>query len=145
MMFAFHLFTHNIAKNVSVTTRAVPICTVSNIRKCGNFWIHSRVMPTQAIHHTGLQIRAFIAFLYRIILELMPLRLIPRLKSSSWKLAVRRPPAISSSFANSFIPEHVGFDQWKASTREHSGMIFTEERGMTIMTPRIASWGYAPP
>ena len=112
---------------VSVTTRAVPICTVSNIRKCGNFWIHSRVMPTQAIHHTGLQIRAFIAFLYRIILELMPLRLIPRLKSSSWKLAVRRPPPISTDYIQNFLPEYRGFDQWIANTRENTAMILSEE------------------
>ena len=102
-------------------------------------------MPTEATYRTGLQIRAFIMFLYRIILRLIPHRLIPRLKSSSWKLAVPRPPAISSNFAGSFVPEHRGFDQWIANTREHTGMVFTEERGMTIIRPRIASWGYAPP
>ena len=104
-------------------------------------------MPTEATYRTGLQIRAFIMFLYRIILRLIPHRLIPRLKSSSWKLAVPRPPAVSSDYINNFIPEHVGFDQWKASTREHTGTIFTEEPRFydDIITPRIASRGYAPP
>ena len=97
-------------------------------------------MPTQAIHHTGLQIRAFIAFLYRIILQLMPHRLIPRLKSSSWKLAVRRPPAISTDAWNNFVDHYVGFDQWKASTEARSSTIFTEVEDTMfnyITTPRI--------
>ena len=104
-------------------------------------------MPSEASYRVALQIRAFVVFLYRIILQFLPHRLIPRLKSSSWKLAVRRPPAISTDYINNFIAEHVGFDQWKASTREHTGTIFTEEPRFydDIITHRIASWGYVPP
>ena len=84
--------------------------------------------PNETLYRTGLQIRAFIAFLYRLI---------PRLKSSSWKLAVRRPPAVSSDFAGSFIPAHAGFDQWKAITRAnaHTSTILAEDQG------RIGSFG----
>ena len=102
-------------------------------------------MPSQELARQAAMIRQFVAFVYRLIIRLIPHRLIPRLKSSSWKLAVPRPPAISSNFAGSFVPEHRGFDQWIANTREHTGMVFAEERGMTIIRPRIASWGYAPP
>ena len=97
-------------------------------------------MPTEATYRTGLQIRAFIMFLYRIIIRLLPHRLIPRLKSSSWKLAVRRPPAISTEAWNNFVDHYVGFDQWKASTEARESTIFTEAEGTMfnyITTPRI--------
>ena len=89
-------------------------------------------------------IRQIVAFVYRLIIRLIPHRLIPRLKSSSWKLAVPRPPAISSD-TGYFVPEYRGFDQWIANTRENTGMIVTEAPGITVIRPRIASWGYAPP
>ena len=103
-------------------------------------------MPTEELARTGAMIRQFLAFVYRLNIRLIPHRLIPRLKSSSWKLAVPRPPAVSSDYINNFISEHVGFDQWKASTREHTGTIFTEEPRFydDIITPRIASRGYTP-
>ena len=97
-------------------------------------------MPTEAGYAMALRIRAFVVFLYRIILQLLPHRLIPRLKSSSWKLAVRRPPAISTDALNNFVDHYVGFDQWKASTEARSSTIFTEAEGTMfnyITTPRI--------
>ena len=102
-------------------------------------------MPSQELARQAAMIRQFVAFVYRLIIRLIPHRLIPRLKSSSWKLAVPRPPAISSNFVGSFVPEYRGFDQWIANTREHTSMIVTEAPGMTVIRPRIDSWGYAPP
>ena len=81
-------------------------------------------------------IREFIAFVYGLIIRLMPHRLIPRLKSSSWKLAVRRPPAISSDNGG-FVPAYSGFDQWIANTREDMGMLLTAEPGMTVIRSRV--------
>ena len=95
-------------------------------------------------------IRQIVAFVYRLIIRLIPHRLIPRLKSSSWKLSVPRPPAISSD-TGLYVPEYRGFDQWIANTRENTGMIVTEVPRrrfgdhMTLLRPRIASWGYFPP
>jgi hypothetical protein len=102
-------------------------------------------MPTEATYRTGLQIRAFIMFLYRIILRLIPHRLIPRLKSSSWKLAVPRPPAISTDAIQNFLPEYRGFDQWIANTRVNSAMILSEEYlgGSPTRVYRTRA-GYAP-
>ena len=57
----------------------------------------------------------------------MPHRLIPRLKSSSWKLAVRPPPPIVTDRIQNFLPEYRGFDQWIANTRENTAMILSEE------------------
>ena len=84
-------------------------------------------MPNQALYGTGLQIRAFVAFLYRLILQLLPHRLIPRLKSSSWKLGVRRPPPIATDAIQNFLPEYHGFDQWIANTRANTATILSEE------------------
>ena len=83
--------------------------------------------PNETLYRAALQIRAFVAFLYRIILKLMPHRLFPRLKSSSWKLDVRRPPAIATDALQNFLPEYRGFDQWIANTRENTAMILSEE------------------
>ena len=113
-------------------------------------------MPSEAIARQAAMIREFIAFVYGLILLIptLPRRIAamarfrflnPRLQSASWKLAVPRPPAISSDFLGSFVPEYRGFDQWIANTRENTGMIVTEAPGMTVIRPRIASWGYAPP
>ena len=101
-------------------------------------------MPSQELARQAAIIRQFVAFLLERIIRLIPHRLIPRLKSSSWKLAVPRPPAISSD-TGYFVPEYRGFDQWIANTRENTGMIVTEAPGITVIRPRIASWGYAPP
>ena len=96
-------------------------------------------------------IRQIVAFVYRLIIRLIPHRLIPRLKSFSWKLSVPRPPAILSEYGHSSYPEYRGFDQWIANTRENTAMIVTEvpRRRLgghyTLLRDRIASWGYAPP
>ena len=97
-------------------------------------------------------IRQIVAFVYRLIIRLIPHRLIPRLKSFSWKLSVPRPLAILSEYGLAPFPEYRGFDQWKANTREDTAMIVTEVprirlggQDHTLLRPRIASWGYAPP
>ena len=53
-------------------------------------------MPSQELARQAAMIRQFVAFVYRLIIRLIPHRLIPRLKSSSWKLSVPRPLAILS-------------------------------------------------
>ena len=102
-------------------------------------------MPTEAGYAMALRIRAFVVFLYRIILQLLPHRLIPRLKSSSWKLAVPRPPAISTDAIQNFLPEYRGFDQWIANTRVNSATILSEEYlgGSPTRVYRTRA-GYAP-
>ena len=98
-------------------------------------------------------IRQIVAFVYRLIIRLIPHRLIPRLKSSFWKLSVPRPPAIS---INAVVPpalyfEYHGFDQWIANTRENTGTIVTEVPRLvsggyfTYLRQRIAGGGYVPP
>ena len=97
-------------------------------------------MPSQELARQAAMIRQFVAFVYRLIIRLIPHRLIPRLKSASWKLGVRRPPAISTDALNNFVDHYVGFDQWKASTEARSSTIFTEAEGTMfnyINTPRI--------
>ena len=109
-------------------------------------------MPSQELARQAAIIRQFVAFLLERIIRLIPHRLIPRLKSSSWKLSVPRPLAILSEYGLAPFPEYRGFDQWKANTREDTAMIVTEVprirlggQDHTLLRPRIASWGYAPP
>ena len=109
-------------------------------------------MPSQEIARTAVMIRQFLALLLERIIRLIPHRLIPRTKSSSWKLAVPRPPAVSTEGHNpGFWFGYHGFDQWIANTRENTGTIVTEVPRrvsggyFTYLRPRIASWGYAPP
>ena len=109
-------------------------------------------MPSQELARQGAMIRQFLALLLERIIRLIPHRLIPRTKSSSWKLAVPRPPAVSTEGINpGFWFGYHGFDQWIANTRENTGVIVTEVPRrrfgdhITHLRPRIASWGYAPP
>ena len=103
-------------------------------------------MPSQELARQAAMVRQFVAFLLERIIRLIPHRLIPRTKSFSWKLAVPRPPAISSD-TGYFVPEYRGFDQWIANTRENTGVIVTEVPRrrfgdhITHLRPRIASWG----
>ena len=101
-------------------------------------------MPSQELARQAAMIRQFVALMLERIIRLIPHRLIPRTKSFSWKLAVPRPPAISSD-SGLFVPEYQGFDQWIANTRENTGIIATEAPGISLVRTRIASWGYAPP
>ena len=102
-------------------------------------------MPSQELARQAAMIRQFVAFVYRLIIRLIPHRLIPRLKSSSWKLAVPRPPAISTDAIQNFLPEYRGFDQWIANTRVNSAMILSEEYlgGSPTRVYRTRA-GYAP-
>ena len=109
-------------------------------------------MPSQELARQAAMIRQFVAFVYRLIIRLIPHRLIPRTKSFSWKLAVPRPPAVSTNgIKPAFYFEYHVFDRWIANTRENTGTIVTEVPRMvsggyfTYLRPRIASWGYAPP
>ena len=109
-------------------------------------------MPSQELARQAAMIRQFVALLLERIIRLIPHRLIPRTKSFSWKFAVPRPPAVSTTGINpAFYHEYHGFDRWIANTRENTAMIVTEvpRRRLgghyTLLRDRIASWGYAPP
>ena len=110
-------------------------------------------MPSQELARQAAIIRQFVAFLLERIIRLIPHRLIPRTKSFSWKLAVPRPPAVSTNGINPayFYFEYHGFDRWIANTRENTGTIVTEVPRMvsggyfTYLRQRIAGGGYVPP
>ena len=110
-------------------------------------------MPSQELARQGAMIRQFLALLLERIIRLIPhVRLIPRTKSFSWKLAVPRPPAVSTTGINpGFWFDYHGFDQWIANTRENTGTIVTEVPRMvsggyfTYLRQRIAGGGYVPP
>ena len=102
-------------------------------------------MPSQELARQAAMVRQFVAFLLERIIRLIPHRLIPRTKSFSWKLAVPRPPAISTDAIQNFLPEYRGFDQWIANTRVNSAMILSEEYlgGSPTRVYRTRA-GYAP-
>ena len=109
-------------------------------------------MPSQELARQAEMIRQFVALLLERIIRLIPHRLIPRTKSFSWKLAVPRPPAVSTTGINpGFWFEYHGFDQWIANTRENMGTIVTEVPRrvsggyFTYLRQRIAGGGYVPP